>query len=143
MIPIPSANYQSTLINRSRKCNLMRMLVFLSMYYLHDKINWLIFKGTLLPICFSQILDTNGFHDLKITLLDRARMMVCILREMLFMTTGTMQMGTTVSYAILWSFPSCFCFVCDQTLLMCVHSFILLFLRLCSLPVWGIAGWLL
>ena len=88
----------------------MHMLVFLSMYYLHDKQNWLSFKGTLFSVFFSPVLDTNGFNDLKITLLDRARMMVCILREMLFMTTGTMQMDTTVSYAILWPFS--FLFLC-------------------------------
>jgi len=77
------------------------------MYYLHVKVNLFILEdGIFMPV-YSPILDKIPLFCLsshKIIVLYRARMMVCILREMLFMTTGMMQMGTTVSSAILCPF---------------------------------------
>lgn len=85
----------------------MHTLIFLNIYYLHVKVNWLIFEdGTFMHV-YSPILDKIPLFCLfshKIIMLYRARMMVCILRGMLFMTTGMMQMGTTVSSSVLCTF---------------------------------------
>lgn len=85
----------------------MHPLIFLNMYYLHVKANCLVFKDGISMAVYSPILDKIPLSCLfshKFIVLYRERMMVCILREMLFMTTGMMQMGTTVSSAILCPF---------------------------------------